>query len=319
MTRALRAILVLILALAALQAHLSLTRSRRFSPDSMNYVNVARNLLAGRGLSQDTLGFNQGDFTTQLAFPEPFTVQGPLFPILIAALGLLGISAADAALLVPALAYPAILWAGFLLARRAWGERAALLALLLLVSSEPLRLIGGAAWAEAPGILLLLLSLLLLLRDRAFAAGLLGGLAFAERYPLLIGLPLGAAGLLVSRDGARGAARRAGVFALGFLLVAGPVLARNLTLTGRWSGAVRNPAESGPLDHIASAAEILFGQYLLARGGAASSAQAALLALSIALAVARLPASRLGALRDLLLSGRRFILTTFPAVYSALV
>ena len=51
----------------------SLGRLRRFSPDSMNYVDVARNIAAGRGIVQSTLGFNQPHWDPKGTIPTPIT------------------------------------------------------------------------------------------------------------------------------------------------------------------------------------------------------------------------------------------------------
>jgi len=323
MSRAARALLVsLLLALTLVQGYWSLTRRRRFSPDSMCYVNVAGNVLRGRGLAHDMLGFNQAELPTRLEFPEPFTVQGPLYPILIAAGSLTGVTAADAALLIPALAYPAILAAAFLLMLQLYDVRTALWALSLLVSSYPLRQMTSAAWADAPGLLLLLLSCVVLVRRRPeemrwaglLGAGLLSGLAFAERYPLLVSLPIGLA-LLFGRDGWRAFLKRGALFALGFALVAAPIVARNVVVTGHLGGGARAPAPATALANLVEAGHVLLGEYWDARRWA--ELQAAFFVLSCALALLRLPRPRLQALFRLWIAHRRLLLIVFPAVYVA--
>lgn len=48
----------------------------------MNYVDVARNISAGRGIAQSTLGFNQPYlFDEASPIPSPMTSQSPLYPI----------------------------------------------------------------------------------------------------------------------------------------------------------------------------------------------------------------------------------------------
>jgi hypothetical protein len=312
------ALVVLVLALALLEGYWSLTRRRRFSSDSMAYVNAAANLLAGRGLAHDMLGFNQAELPRRLLFPEPFTIQGPLFPILIAAVSLTGCTPADAALLLPALAYPGILAAAFFLTKRLYDQRSALAALLLLALSYPLRYVSVAAWADGPGILLLLLSLLLLLRrapaqaGRAglLAAGLVGGLAFAVRYPLIVSLPVGML-LLADRDGVRRLAARCAWFALGFALVAAPVVARNLSLTGRLGGGSRGAATATLSGNLLAASQVLLGE--LWAPAASDAPQAWLLTAALLLAVV---ACRKLPLRSWL-ENRRFLLALFPAAYLA--
>jgi hypothetical protein len=118
----------------------------------------------------------------------------------------------------------------------------------LLVVSAPLRQVTGVAWAEAVAIALLGSLCLALWRPPSeqplrvwTAAGLLGGAAFATRYPLVVGLPIAALLALHDRDW-RGTLRRALAYALGF----GPVLAgivyRNLLRSGFLAGNDRNPS-----------------------------------------------------------------------------
>src|SRR5262245_41238413 len=80
----------------------SLSRLRKFSPDSMNYVDVAKNFVAGRGLVQSTLGFNVPRFSIDDTSPTPLISQPPVYPLLIGLFSCLGVSCANAALLIPA-------------------------------------------------------------------------------------------------------------------------------------------------------------------------------------------------------------------------
>ena len=103
----------------------SLVRVRTFSADSMNYVDVARRVAAGDGLVQSTGGFNQPFYlSSDLDLPAAFTAQPPGYPLAIAFLSRLGIEAADAALVVSALAYAAILLLVYLLGQRIGGSAA---------------------------------------------------------------------------------------------------------------------------------------------------------------------------------------------------
>ena len=101
----------------------SLTRTRYFSNDSMNYVDVARNISAGRGIVQSTLGFNQPYlFEETSRIPNPMTSQSPLYPILIALLSLFGIPHADSALLISGLALGGVIFMAYLLGRDLYDE-----------------------------------------------------------------------------------------------------------------------------------------------------------------------------------------------------
>ena len=48
----------------------SVTVERRVSPDSMNYISVARNAVAGEGFVQSAPGFNQPTFWGEDFTPE---------------------------------------------------------------------------------------------------------------------------------------------------------------------------------------------------------------------------------------------------------
>jgi hypothetical protein len=69
------------------------TRIGRFSPDSMNYVNVARNIAEGNGITQPTLGFNQPRINPDDDIPAPLIAQPPLYPLLISWGTRIGVSA----------------------------------------------------------------------------------------------------------------------------------------------------------------------------------------------------------------------------------
>src|SRR3954468_1761071 len=89
-----RLVLIAAIAYLALLTFNWVTRTGRFSPDSMNYVNIARNIVAGQGVTQPTLGFNQADWKLDDKPPVPVTVHGPLYPALIALVSQTGLSAA---------------------------------------------------------------------------------------------------------------------------------------------------------------------------------------------------------------------------------
>jgi hypothetical protein len=137
----------------------TLNRTRYFSTDSMNYVNVARNITAGKGISQPTLGFNQPTFSINDQVPTPFTSQPPLYPLMIALISLIGISHADAALVVSFLSYIGILLSVFLITVKLFNKNIASIALGFLILFHPLRFIGRAALSEALGIFFVLFSM----------------------------------------------------------------------------------------------------------------------------------------------------------------
>ena len=251
--------------LALFTAH-SVTRMRNFSPDSMNYVSVARNVSRGLGLSQPALGFNQPRWPVDAALPAPFTSQPPLYPLTVAALGALLPSHADAALLVAALCYAGVLAVGTALAAQLYGRAAGLLALTLLLLHRPLYYVAGFAWSEPLGILLVLLSLLLALRAQRrpdgsawfwLASGLCAGLAFATRYLLLAAVVSSRALLLRNRRSLRPLLAYAAGIAVPVLLVMG----RNLALTGTLMGSRPNPSLLGLDENLAAAFRNVFGSF----------------------------------------------------------
>ncbi len=234
----------------ALFAVNSLTRTRNFSPDSMNYVAVARNVSRGLGLTQPALGFNQSRWPVNAALPVPLTAQPPLYPLAVAALGGVLPSHADAALLVAALCYGGILFVGYRLATALYGQAAGRLSLPLLLLHQPLYYVAGFAWSEPLGILLVLLSLLMVVRAQRrgrhstwmwLGAGLCAGLAFATRY-LLLAAVVGAAPLL---PGVRRRPASLLAYGAGLAPPVAAVVGRNLILSGSLMGNAANPSLVG--------------------------------------------------------------------------
>jgi 4-amino-4-deoxy-L-arabinose transferase-like glycosyltransferase len=285
---------------------------------------------------QDTAGFGEGRFPTKARLPQPFGVHGPLFPLAIAGLATLGMSAENAALLIPVLCAGITLGAASLLLWRLYDPSAALWCASLLVGSFPLTFLARTAWSELLATAALFSSLLLLLwRPLAsgprppgepgaegsgpgpgvlLGAGLLAGLAFAARYPLMLALPLGALALL-ARDGLRANARRILVYAAGFAVVAAPIVLRNLLVTGSPTGAIRGPSTIPFFTNLSVAARVLFDQWWAgptARGGYRPGALASLLlfALFAAWLARRHEAGRW------LIDGRRFVLWAWPLGYA---
>lgn len=202
------------LAYAGLFTANSLVRVRTFSADSMNYVDVARRIAAGDGLVQSTGGFNQPFYLSgDLDLPSAFTAQPPGYPLAIAFVSRFGIEAPDAALVVSALSYAAVLFLVYLLGRRIGGSLAGAIAVGAALLFVPLTHLGRAALSECLAVAWVLLFFLLLDRvvehppgarpaaaggrhetslaagrrpqlRRALALGLLAGAAFGLRYAL---------------------------------------------------------------------------------------------------------------------------------------
>lgn len=304
----------------------SITRVRQFSPDSMNYVDVARNIAVGRGISQSTLGYNQLYlFSPDSLIPTPLTSTPPLYPLLIALVSLLGLTVANAALVVPVAAFGLVLLLGYLLARETCGKETALVAVACLLIYQPLNFVAGFAWSEMLSVAFLFLSIWLLARMRvskkqgamvwiAFGAGLAAGLAFATRYALI---PLFALGLItiVGEEGWN-KLRLALYYVIGFGLPAGLVLAHN------WiSARVLIPAalasDRDLLSNGQDAAWSILGDYstIGSAGEQAAAAGVILIAGGLTLALQR----RLRELPGILVNNGRCLLLFWSAGYLAFV
>ena len=197
----------------------SITFDRRVSPDSMNYIDVARNLSAGEGLVQSAAGFNQRTFWAQdfsPDFPDKTRAgHNPGYSVLIAAVAkATGLEHADAAFVIGPAAYAAALIFTFLFASRLLGTAAGLMAAAFL--AHQLRWIFLFAWTEPVVIALLLALLALLARGatprRAAAGGVLVGLALLVRSSFVPMLALGGLACLLGH-GSR--VRRLLLFAAG--------------------------------------------------------------------------------------------------------
>lgn len=151
------------------------------TPDSITYIDTARNIIAGKGFQSDG---------------EPLTHYPPVYPALLAISGLFGIEPLDGARWLHSLIFALnVLILGtitYLSTNRS--VTAGLCSILLFISSAQILEIHTTAWSEPPFIFFSLLALLLLALhiDRPSIPLLLGsslflGLALMTRY---IGLTL---------------------------------------------------------------------------------------------------------------------------------
>lgn len=258
---------LLALAYCALFAHNSLVRFRYFSPDSMNYVDVARNLVSGRGLVQSAIGFNHLHFLDEMQWPQPFIAQPPLYPLLVAALALVGVEPADGALLIPALCHALLLGLAALFARRLGGSSAAFVAVAFLVWFFPLRQVCRFAWSDSLGALLTMAALWQMTppeRLRSFTPvhwillGLTIGLAVSTRYALA---PLALlAGFVALRAAGADAAKPLVLLGAGCAAPVAAVLANNLGGTGHLLPG-HSPAPENWTAALKSIGDVLCGQY----------------------------------------------------------
>ena len=185
----------------------SVTFDRRVTGDSMNYIDVARNLSAGEGLVQSAAGFNQATFWAQdfsPHFPDKTRARhNPGYSVLIAAVaGATGLEHADAAFVIGPAAYAAALIFTFLFASRLLGPAAGLLAAAFV--AHQVRWVFLRTWTE-PVVIALLLALLALLAcgttpRRAVGVGLLVGVALLVRNNVLPLLALGGLACVLGSD-----------------------------------------------------------------------------------------------------------------------
>ncbi len=207
----------------------SITFDRRVTGDSMNYLDVARNLSAGEGLVQSAAGFNQPTFWAEdfsPDFPDKTRAgHNPGYSVLIAAVAeLIGLEHADAAFLIGPAAYAAALASAFLFASRLLGPAAGLLAAAFV--AHQIRWVFLRTWTEPVVIALLLVLLAVFARGatprRAVVGGVVAGVALLVRSGFV---PILALGGLACLFGHGSKARHLLLFAAGAgIAVAGPFL-----------------------------------------------------------------------------------------------
>ena len=243
---------------AALILYNTLRIEGGYTPDSLFYIDAARNLLDGRGLVSSMAELDRLIAANQ-PLPVPFTMWAPLYPLAIAALAAVGVPATAAALVVAGVAFACVLFSGFLLAQRIAGTAAGVLAVALLAHMPPLLAAAQTAWSETLGLTFLLLAIWLLLpspRESTgsaiwipLVAGNLAGLAFGTRYALLPLVAFGPA-FYLAQQGRRGT-RPAVLFIAGASIVALPVVFRNFTSDGLPTGAADTTNQIALADNIA--------------------------------------------------------------------
>ncbi|UCG41953.1 MAG: hypothetical protein JSU73_08675, partial [candidate division WOR-3 bacterium] len=226
------------------------------SPDSAYYLSAAENLLSGSGLTTF-----EG---------RPLTTWPPLFPVLIAGLGSVGVSPAEAARVINAAAAGlAVLVFGLLADRLLRRPELRLLALVGIIS-VPLLSVALMAWTEAVFVLLCLLFVLLFARWLDTGKTLvLAAAASCTALPALqrwAGLALIPAGILLvlTAAGPVSRLRRAGLALLFAVIGLGPPAAwmvRNLAVAGTLAG--RRPFTSGSLPAALRELGTVVGEYLL--------------------------------------------------------
>ncbi len=297
----------------------------RYTPDSVVYVDVARNLCAGHGISSALAPLDYA-LANDLAQPTPMTMWAPLYPCLIAALFKAGMPVAAAALAVPIACLGIALIMAFLLTRALYDEGTALLAVAMLISFNPLYTVATHAWSETLAIAALMAALYAAVRSRPAGAnalwplfsGLAAGTAIAARYAMLPLAAVACMGLVDARDRKRSVFRVA-VFAVALGCVVGPVFARNLWWSGHPFGM--HLAGAGvPLSSVAEdvarvALESARPHYVLGE-----TALRLLIACALVRCVLDLRSRTLARrLRESFIANGRYLPILWPALYLALL
>jgi 4-amino-4-deoxy-L-arabinose transferase-like glycosyltransferase len=211
------------------------------TPDSANYFSAAAGISSGQGLVS--------------AAGEPLVHFPPVFPAILAAVGVFGIDDASAVRLLNALCFVFVIGATVSLVRRVTASTvASFFAGAFVLFSAPLLDAFTHAWSEAPFVAVLACFTLLVARfvGRGRARGIATLAAVAAVLPLTryVGVLIIPAGALVIVAMSPGSERRRRVRALQFSVGAGlPLaawLARNVRLSGTLTGE-RSVATASPV------------------------------------------------------------------------
>jgi len=244
-------------ALAVLGAVLVLSRQVAYGVglgwDSINYISVARNLLAGEGFVQDT-------FVETTEGSLDYTMWAPLYPSLLAASGFLvfdpwGVAGPLNAFIFGVTVFVAGRW----LRRRIQSRPLVLMACLAVMLAIPLTRAASYAMSETPFILFTTLSLIWIdkfvldgKRTDLVWAGVFTALACLTRY-LGVTVLVAAMPLLLSRPGVAllDRVKQCAAYALISLIPIGLWMLRNTLLSGAPTGP--KPPSNDTLPEILSA------------------------------------------------------------------
>lgn len=220
------------------------THGGAMGADAVSYMSTAANLLGGHGMQ---------DFRGTGLLPWP-----PLFPVLVAAVGALGIEPLEAGRILNATALGlVVLVSGLWLRRRLSSAALAAGVATVVATSYPLAYHASHLNSEAPFILFVLLALVALERclqssenRRAFAAAVLCSmLAVMTRYAGVALILAGALVLLAQGQlPPRRRLARASAYAAASALPLGAWTARNWVLFGQWKRTGPNLSDYGAAD-----------------------------------------------------------------------
>ena len=246
--------LLLLIALGALAALLMLLRQINYGiglePDSIGYLSAARNLAAGKGLV--------------MASGWPLAIWAPLFPVLAAIPGFLGLDALPAASLVNAGAIGGLVFvAGWRLRRSCGATLPALWGTLAVMLSVPINRQGYQAVSEP---VFLLFTMLALVQAERFLddgrraalvwAGVFTALACLTRYIGIAIIVTVVLLLLLNSDRLTEKAKNVALYAVIPVAALSAWMIRNLLLTGFLTGD-RPLAERTLAQNLSAAAEVL--------------------------------------------------------------
>lgn len=218
--------------------------------DASDYINVAENIVAGKGI------VSGWESDTIHAF-WPLTVWPPFYPILIAALMNMGFSSVSAAMWIPILSFAGIVIIAFFLGRDLGSPLIGYLSALCCLSMSSLWEMTRWAMTEIPYIFFSLLGLYLLMRfcsTRTYwllwLSALFCGLGAITRY---MGVSLIITGVLVlllqNRTKPLSKLKNIIVFGLISSILVCLIFARNIYYKGSFSGADRG-AGSGSVTGV---------------------------------------------------------------------
>src|SRR5262249_46903452 len=123
-------------------------------PDGINFMDIARNIVSGRGIVQSTGGYSDPHFLTNADdLPSPLTTQPPLYPLLLALVAKTGVPYLDASLLISVISYGLIVLIAYLLVAQLYGQNAGLLAAALVCTFGPLRSSARAPMSECLAVM----------------------------------------------------------------------------------------------------------------------------------------------------------------------
>ncbi len=236
--------------------------------DGMNYITVARNISAGKGIVQNSLGYNVTNYDIDDSIPTPLTVQPPLYPIAIAGIATLGISHVDAAAILSSLGVMLTIIGIYCLYRLLYDFQVAVIAALIAFAHYPLLYAGLFPLTDTLGVAVTVWWLWALVHTSkqltfsrwSFLAGILAGISFGIRYIFGLWLPIGLI-LLSSVFKLRRIYRGYLYYLVGWGIIAFPIVLRNRFITGTFMGGSRNPSNITAYDNLKITFEALLGQY----------------------------------------------------------